>query len=142
MDMGTRIADLRQKKGLTQAELAKRIGVNKSTIAFWEQGRGKPYPQNIQTLADFFGVTPAYLTVGDTTPKPEPIETVKLSQPPVAAKKYKASDKRKLDDLELVIKHLPDMHMSRDEQKSVYITLAEIRDEYAMKVLFGEDSVN
>lgn len=39
IDVGNRIAGLRHNAGLTQAQLAERIGVSETTIAAYEQGR-------------------------------------------------------------------------------------------------------
>ena len=36
------LALLRKKKGLTQMQLAKLIGVSTSTVAMWETGQRKP----------------------------------------------------------------------------------------------------
>ena len=40
--MKNNIKELRQKKGLTQEELAKRVGVRRETIVFLEQGKYNP----------------------------------------------------------------------------------------------------
>ena len=151
--MGMRIRELRLNKGLTQISLAKWLNVGNDTVCHWEKDRVRPNPMMLQEIARFFDVTPAYLTPGDTTPAPEPAEpvnnpTLKSSIPtmlpkrpivPVAEpKRYSAADKRKLEDLELLIKHLPDLRIGRDEKMAIYMTVAELRDELAIKVLFGE----
>lgn len=50
------LAVLRKKKGLTQMQLAKLIGVSTSTVAMWETGRRKPDYHTIAKLRDFFAV--------------------------------------------------------------------------------------
>ena len=40
--MKTRIKELRAKHGLTQDELARRVGVRRETIVFLEQGKYNP----------------------------------------------------------------------------------------------------
>jgi len=40
--MRTRIKELRAKHGLTQDELARRVGVRRETIVFLEQGKYNP----------------------------------------------------------------------------------------------------
>lgn len=48
---------LRAKRGLTQAEVAKEIGVDENSISGWEQGRiGMTYA-NAWKLAEFYGVS-------------------------------------------------------------------------------------
>lgn len=40
--MKTRVKEFRTKKGITQEELAKRVGVRRETIVFLEQGKYNP----------------------------------------------------------------------------------------------------
>ena len=62
MDMGTIIKKLRREKGITQEELGKIIGVQRSTINKYEKGFVKNMKRSsIQTMADYFGVSPSYL---------------------------------------------------------------------------------
>ena len=42
MRLTTRMKELRAKRGLTQEELAKRVGVRRETIVFLEQGKYNP----------------------------------------------------------------------------------------------------
>lgn len=37
-DFGTKIADLRKKKGLTQAQLADLLNISNKTVSRWETG--------------------------------------------------------------------------------------------------------
>ena len=57
----------RQKNGIKQAELAKKIGVANSTISMWETGDRKPDIIILKKLAEIFGCTTDELL--------EPIET-------------------------------------------------------------------
>jgi repressor LexA len=50
------LALLRKKKGLTQMQLAKLIGVSTSTVAMWETGQRKPDRHTVIKLRDFFAV--------------------------------------------------------------------------------------
>lgn len=60
--MGKRIRELRLKKGITQEELGKIIGVQKSAILKYESGMVENMKRSsIKTLAEFFGVKPSYL---------------------------------------------------------------------------------
>ena len=47
---------LREKAGLSQAALAKEIGVDRSAVAQWENGFSQPRMGNLKKLAAFFGV--------------------------------------------------------------------------------------
>lgn len=48
---------LRKQKGLTQEGFANEIGVTRSVIGAYEEGRAEPKIKTMQTMADFFGVT-------------------------------------------------------------------------------------
>ena len=61
MNTGYRIALLREQKGLSQKELANRLGVSKSTIGHWESGARRLQDEYIIQLADFFNVTTDYI---------------------------------------------------------------------------------
>ena len=62
MDIGTRLKELRQQRGLTLEQVGTVIGVSKSTILKYEKGETKNMKRaHIQKLATFFGVSPTYL---------------------------------------------------------------------------------
>lgn len=48
--IGSFIADVRKEKGLTQSELAERIGVTNKTVSRWETGKYMPDLATIPTL--------------------------------------------------------------------------------------------
>ena len=52
---------LRERKGLTQAELARQLGVTRSGVNAWEMGISIPSTQYIVELAQFFDVSADYL---------------------------------------------------------------------------------
>ena len=62
-----RIKTIREKNGLTQAELAKRLGITRSSVNAWEQGLSVPSTQYIVELAHLFKVSTDYLLGVDTT---------------------------------------------------------------------------
>lgn len=59
--MKNRIKELRLKAGLTQEQLAKKIGLSKQSVSFYELGKRNPKIEKWQKLADFFGVSAPYL---------------------------------------------------------------------------------
>ena len=61
-EIGAIIKSLRQNKGITQEELAKIVGLQRSAIAKYELGIVDNMKQStIKTMADYFGVRPSYL---------------------------------------------------------------------------------
>lgn len=62
-----KIKTLREKKGITQAELAKQLGITRSGVNAWEMGISMPSTQYIVYLAQFFGVSTDYLLGVETS---------------------------------------------------------------------------
>lgn len=60
---GARLQRLRERSGLTQAELAQRCGASHSSIGNWETGL-RPTAKQIPRLAKALGVTVYYLRWG------------------------------------------------------------------------------
>ncbi len=56
-----KIKSLREKKGLTQSELARRLGITRSSVNAWEMGISVPSTQYIVELANIFGVSSDFL---------------------------------------------------------------------------------
>ncbi|MEU4314181.1 helix-turn-helix domain-containing protein [Nocardia sp. NPDC024068] len=50
--LGAELRGLRRHRGLTQAELADRLGVDRSTISTWETGLSRPSPHALRALID------------------------------------------------------------------------------------------
>ena len=59
--IASRIKELRNESGLSQANLAKKIGVTQKAIDYWERGINEPKASYIIALCDFFGVSADYL---------------------------------------------------------------------------------
>lgn len=56
-----RIHDLRERSGMTQTDLAMRMGVTRSGVNAWEMGISKPTLDNLITLSRIFHTTTDYL---------------------------------------------------------------------------------
>ncbi len=56
-----KIKILRESRGMTQAELAKKLGITRSGVNAWEMGVSVPSTQYIMELALLFGVSTDYL---------------------------------------------------------------------------------
>ena len=62
---GTTIKQLRESRGLTQAELAEHIGVSSKTISKWETAKGLPDITLLQPLAQALGISVIELMSGE-----------------------------------------------------------------------------
>lgn len=59
--IGARIARLRKQAGMSQAELAKRIHISRSSVQSWECGLNYPSTDNLIALAKHLHVSADYL---------------------------------------------------------------------------------
>ncbi len=77
-----RLKELREAKGLTQAELAELAGLSQRAISHWEQGQREPLWSNILTLCAALGVLPeAFMEAPEDRP-PTPRGRPPKEQPP------------------------------------------------------------
>ena len=57
LKIGERIKALRKEQGLTQEQLAKKIGISYQAVSKWENGVALPDVSLVPTIAGFFGVS-------------------------------------------------------------------------------------
>ena len=62
--LGVRIATMRRSLGLSQAELAKSLGISASAVGMYEQGRREPSMEILTTMASLFRVSIDFLVTG------------------------------------------------------------------------------
>ena len=62
---GTVIKRIREKNGLTQAELAEKLNVSDKTISKWETGKGYPDISLLEPIASVFGISVMELLSGN-----------------------------------------------------------------------------
>lgn len=62
--LGSRIAALRRKSNMSQAELARHLKISPSAVGMYEQGRREPSVELVVEMASLFGVTTDYLLKG------------------------------------------------------------------------------
>jgi len=62
---GSLLRDLRKARGMTQKDVADRVGVVPKTVSKWETGHGFPDVSTISALADVLGVSERILLSGD-----------------------------------------------------------------------------
>ena len=62
-----RIKFLRESNDMTQSELARQLGITRSSVNAWEMGISIPSTQYIIELANIFSVSTDYLLLGEST---------------------------------------------------------------------------
>jgi transcriptional regulator with XRE-family HTH domain len=62
---GDRLAGAREAAGLTQTDLAQRLGVRDKTVAAWENDATDPRANRLQMLAGMLGVSIRWLLTGE-----------------------------------------------------------------------------
>ena len=67
------IKEFRTEKGLTQAQLAEKIGVTQGAIYFWEKGINEPTAGYLMKLAKLFSVSVDDLLSFDCNKKQAPV---------------------------------------------------------------------
>jgi transcriptional regulator with XRE-family HTH domain len=63
--IGGRISDRRLRMGMTQAELAQRVGVSRPAITSWEVGTAYPSRKHTPRLVEALGVSALFIECGD-----------------------------------------------------------------------------
>ena len=64
MNIADRIQSLRKSKGISQEELADKIGVSRQAVSKWESEQSLPDMEKIILLSDFFDVTTVATAIG------------------------------------------------------------------------------
>ena len=61
MTLGEKLQRLRKARGMSQEELAARMGVSRQAVSRWELNIALPDTENVVRLSELVGVTTAYL---------------------------------------------------------------------------------
>lgn len=61
LNIADRIRYLRDKAGMTQTDLAKRLGISRSAVNSWEMSLSSPSISNIMEMMQIFNVNADYL---------------------------------------------------------------------------------
>ena len=56
MDVGYKLYELRRSRGLTQAELGRRVGVSEAAIRAYETGKRRPKRVHLERIAEALGI--------------------------------------------------------------------------------------
>ena len=64
---------LRRSRNLSQTDMAKELNIPQTRISAWELGKTKIRDEDVDMLAEYFGVTPAYVT-GESMDKRDQVD--------------------------------------------------------------------
>ena len=78
MDLGDKIKELRKKKGMSQTDLARTLGVSPKTVSIWELKKNNPGPGNMESLERVLG---------------EPLRGCELGLPPTSVRNSSKGEK-------------------------------------------------
>lgn len=81
MNMADRIQYLRKAKGISQEELADKVGVSRQAVSKWESEQSMPDLDRVIAMSDFFGVTTDYILKGI-----EPVEDTEQKSKELASR--------------------------------------------------------
>ena len=104
MTTGQKINECRKKSGMTQEELAEKLGVTRQAVSKWEQDAAFPETDNVLEMCRLFSVSADELLFGKESEKPAPqeqgariaVQTVRVPY------RYEYVSERKLFGLPLV----------------------------------------
>lgn len=63
--------EMRKRSGLTQAEVANRLGVDQTTVCKWENGKNLPRADLLPNIAELYGCTVGELLKRESLPQSE-----------------------------------------------------------------------
>lgn len=77
MEFSERLKDLRKQAGLTQVDVAEKLGISQPAYASWERGVKKPTQENLVKIAQILNVSVDYL-VGNSEDKTDELDNIEL----------------------------------------------------------------
>ena len=80
MEVGNRIREEREHKGISQEELARQIFVSRQTVSNWETGKTCPDVQSLLLMSNLFDVSVDSLVKGDVETMAKEIENYELER--------------------------------------------------------------
>lgn len=64
IEVANRLLDLRKKSGMSQEELAEKLGISRQSVSKWERAESSPDTDNLIALAQIYGVSLDELLMG------------------------------------------------------------------------------
>lgn len=80
MALSEKLYELRKKDGLSQEQLAERLGVSRQAVSKWESGKAVPESDTLISISEYFNVSLDYLMKADDSAVSEPIAGTESDQ--------------------------------------------------------------
>lgn len=77
---GDRLADAREALGMTQADLAQRLGIKPATVEAWENDLSEPRAARLNILAGLLNVSLRWLMTGEGEGLSAPVDEMALPE--------------------------------------------------------------
>ena len=77
MEFSERLKKLRKQTGLTQVDVAVKLGISQQAYGSWERGVKKPTQENLVKIAQILNVSVDYL-VGNSEEKSDELDNIEL----------------------------------------------------------------
>lgn len=77
MEFSERLKNLRKKEGLTQVDVAGKLGISQQAYASWERGVKKPTQENLVKISQVLNVSVDYL-VGNSEDRTDELDNIEL----------------------------------------------------------------
>lgn len=101
MSFAERLVETRESLGMTQRELAIKLGITPTRLNYWEKGKREPDMLYIKALAEALGVTADWLICAESAKK----HAVASKEALVIARKYDMLDSSGQSLVRLVVDH-------------------------------------
>ena len=131
---GAMIKRLREKRAITQQQLAEKIGVSDKAISKWETGRGYPDITLIESLASVLGVSVIELFSGENIVNANPsfnMRLMKLYVCPLCGNVIQSAGEAVVSCCGITLPPLE----TEDADAAHSIRIEPVEDEYFVKVL-------
>ena len=112
MDIGNKIKQLRLHAGMTQEQLAAKLGISAQSVSKWENNSAVPELEKLIKMAQIFGITIDELVTGETK-EAAPVTT--HTPPPESAPARQGLSPQQLASASFWRQYLPQGKISKSE---------------------------
>ena len=112
MVLASKIKFLRRKIGLSQMELAEKLGVSRQAISSWEAGASRPSVDNLQCLSKLYNIPLEVLL--DDTAEAEPLAETPVNKAVDVQKNFAWNAKKRVVGIAAFLIALVAIHNTRN----------------------------